>query len=103
MQQFYSWIELSKIVGSNSKITSISDAMVNIYDNHKEDLKVLKEIMLGIGRKEYNEMFRKPKKKIANYYSYINAMEVEGDRVDNFHKYVKKQLQNLKIQERSYS
>ena len=92
MQQFYSWIELSRIVGSNSKITSISDAMVNIYDNHKEDLKVLKEIMLGIGRKEYNEMFRQSKKKIANYYSYINSMEVDGDRVDNFHKYVRKAI-----------
>ena len=46
MQRFYSWIELSKIVGSDSQHASISGAMVNIYESHREDLRTLKEVML---------------------------------------------------------
>ena len=93
MQQFYSWIELSKIVGSDSQHASISDAMVNIYKSHKEDLKVLKEIMLKIGKKEYDEMFKPTSKKIVNYYNYVNSVASSGDKADGFRQYVKKVIE----------
>ena len=92
MQQFYSWIELSKIVGSDSQHVSISDAMVNIYVNHKEDLKALKEMMLKIGKKEYDEMFKPTSKSIVNYYNYVNPVACSGDKTDGFYKYVKKAI-----------
>ena len=93
MQQFYSWIELSKIVGSDSQHVSISDAMVNIYVNHKEDLKALKEMMLKIGKKEYYEMFKPTSKSIVNYYNYVNPVACSGDKTDGFYKYVKKAIE----------
>ena len=92
MQQFYSWIELSKIVGSDSQHASISDAMVNIYESHKKDLRTLKEVMLKIEKKEYDEMFKPTSKSIVNYYNYVNPVACSGDKTDGFYKYVKKAI-----------
>ena len=93
MQQFYSWIELSKIVGSDSQHASISGAMVNIYESHREDLKTLKEVMLKIGKKEYDEMFKPTSKNVVNYYNYVNPVACSGDKTDGFYKYVKKAIE----------
>lgn len=93
MQRFYSWIELSKIVGSDSQHASISGAMVNIYESHREDLKALKEMMLKIGKKEYDEMFKPTSKSIVNYYNYVNPVACSGDKTGGFYKYVKKAIE----------
>lgn len=93
MQQFYSWIELSKIVGSDSQHASITGAMVNIYERHREDLKTLKEVMLKIGKKEYDEMFKPTSKNVVNYYNYVNPVACSGDKTDGFYKYVKKAIE----------
>ena len=93
MQQFYSWIELSKIVGSDSQHASISGAMVNIYERHREDLRTLKEVMLKIGKKEYDEMFKPTSKNVVNYYNYVNPVACSGDKTDGFYKYVKKAIE----------
>lgn len=93
MQQFYSWIELSKIVGSDSQHASISGAMVNIYERHREDLRTLKEVMLKIGKKEYDEMFKPTSKNVVNYYNYVNPVACSGDKTDVFYKYVKKAIE----------
>lgn len=93
MQRFYSWIELSKIVGSDSQHASISGAMVNIYESHREDLRTLKEVMLKIGKKEYDEMFKPTSKNVVNYYNYVNPVACSGDKTDAFYKYVKKAIE----------
>lgn len=93
MQRFYSWIELSKIVGSDSQHASISGAMVNIYERHREDLRTLKEVMLKIGKKEYDEMFKPTSKNVVNYYNYVNPVACSGDKTDGFYKYVKKAIE----------
>lgn len=93
MQRFYSWIELSKIVGSDSQHASISGAMVNIYESHREDLRTLKEVMLKIGKKEYDEMFKPTSKNVVNYYNYVNPVACSGDKTDGFYKYVKKAIE----------
>lgn len=93
MQRFYSWIELSKIVGSDSQHASISGAMVNIYESHREDLRTLKEVMLKIGKKEYDEMFKPTSKDVVNYYNYVNPVACSGDKTDGFYKYVKKAIE----------
>lgn len=93
MQQFYSWIELSKIVGSDSQHASISGAMVNIYESHREDLRTLKEVMLKIGKKEYDEMFKPTSKNVVNYYNYVNPVACSGDKTEGFYKYVKKAIE----------
>lgn len=93
MQRFYSWIELSKIVGSDSQNASISGAMVNIYESHREDLRTLKEVMLKIGKKEYDEMFKPTSKNVVNYYNYVNPVACSGDKTDGFYKYVKKAIE----------
>ena len=47
--------------------------MVNIYENHGKDLRTLKEMMLKIGKKEYDEMFKPTSKNIVNYYIFISS------------------------------
>ena len=67
--------------------------MVNIYENHGKDLRTLKEMMLKIGKKEYDEMFKPTSKNIVNYYNYINPVAWSGDKTDGFYKYVKKAIE----------
>lgn len=51
--------------------TSISKLMVSRYDNHKEDLKILKEILRN-NRKEYDKIFRTKDKYICTYDKYLH-------------------------------
>ena len=58
-----------------------------------KDLRTLKEMMLKIGKKEYDEMFKPTSKNIVNYYNYINPVAWSGDKTDGFYKYVKKAIE----------
>ena len=69
--------------------------MVNIYESHREDLRTLKEVMLKIGKKEYDEMFKPTSKNVVNYYNYVNPVACSGDKTDGFYKYVKKAIENV--------
>ena len=51
--------------------TSISKLMVSKYEQHKEDLKILKEILRN-NRKEYNKIFRTKDKYICTYDKYLH-------------------------------
>lgn len=47
---------------------SISDAMVDSYDQHQRDLKTLKELVRDyLGKKAYNDLFRGPKDERGEY------------------------------------
>lgn len=95
MHKFYSWIELSKIVGNNEN-PSISYAMVKKYDDHHYDLKQLKQL-LKHDRKKYNEMFEATNKKVVNYYNYSNKNNpTKNDIVDEFYKYIKNVIKEVK-------
>ena len=69
MQKVFQWIELMGIIGESTQGT-ISDVMIQRYENHKEDLAELKALIKHYLPKEYNSMFRKEGVK-GSYKDYI--------------------------------
>lgn len=109
VKQINDWVLLNDILGEEK---SIAKAKVNIYEQHKKDLKFLKYIVNKYIPHEYDNVFRiavKPAKKgINNYcaYSYnINDLKSKGIKIpDSFEKvniegfcaYLKKLMENVK-------
>ena len=75
LKQIYSWVILQEILNGAKYI---SQAMVEKYTKHHEQLEELKELFREyVSREEYNDFFRKELKKdkkyIANYANYIKG------------------------------
>lgn len=92
-KQLYDSVFLKKIFkGSNN--TSLSALMVEKYDVHKEDLRLLKDL-LNTDRKIYNDVFRNKDKKCL-YEKYIhNELSYEDFKKDLL-KYLEKIFDSLK-------
>lgn len=92
-KQLYDSVFLKKIFkGSNN--TSLSALMVEKYDIHKEDLRLLKDL-LNTDRKIYNDVFRNKDKKCL-YEKYIhNELSYEDFKKDLL-KYLEKIFDSLK-------
>ena len=91
---------VDKVLSSSS---SISIAMVNMYDTHKNDLKKLKDFIKKYDKSSYNEIFRTYKKDLNNYASYIGYNDVNSKMTrfkhasrEEFYAYLKKKLSNIK-------
>lgn len=79
--EIYSWIELQEILGGES---SISQAMIKKYKDHKRDLKGLKEIFLAyLSKQEYNEFFKNKDKKKIHYNAYVHNSGTVNQEVIN--------------------
>lgn len=88
LKQLYDCIFLKKIFKGNQN-TSISSLMVKYYNEHKEDLRFLKELFRE-NRKLYNKIFR-TKKDLCLYEKYItNKIDY-----DEFKKEINKLLEEL--------
>lgn len=67
MQSIYSWVELQDVLDGNQ---SISKAMIEKYNEHQDDLKILKKLVKKYSREKYNLFFREDDKKVDNYIKY---------------------------------
>ena len=96
-KNFYDYMFLKELLGKNKEI---SEAMVQIYEEHKEDLKSLKTILkdldnnLGNDGKDriYYSVFKQEpteKFKETNYLSFV-----QGGKLEELNKYIKKILEN---------
>lgn len=97
---------------------SISDAMVTIYDNHKQELKELKELVRRYSPAQYNMLFKKiyividkgKKVYINNYVNYIGFTEEKNKKIrlphkakqDDFYKTIKNVLDLDNINKESF-
>lgn len=93
MKALYDTLILSQILQGKQ---SISEAKVEDYNTHKEQLRALKAI-LKPHKRLYNEMFRENNKKdLSNYVAYISSYS-EGKRVnrEGFYKYVQAVLKQV--------
>lgn len=101
LQKIYSWMELQNILGSetNENVT-LSTAMVNRYDKHKDDLRLLKKIIKEFDKTLYFEVFLSTENKIHNYANYINH-PAKTPR-DLFYGYLKKILSNIDNEDANY-
>ena len=82
----------------------ISNSMVEIYDKHKEQLKILKDLVKRYNPKEYNNFFRKiyakdGKALLTNYANYIGYNDFNGKRIrtnkSNSQENLYKQIKNI--------
>lgn len=87
------------LVAKNGKDT-ISEAKVEVYEQHGDDLKKLKAFVKKYIPKEYNSIFRDA---VAdNYVAYSlnvkdckDAKEVKSANIENFYKFLKKKVGNV--------
>ncbi len=94
LHDIYSWVELQNILGSaHTSEPSISAAMIQRYEDHKNDLKLLKDVIRKYLPKKYFEVFRDEKSKKNNYCNYIN--HPSKTPVDEFYKYIKKLIEKI--------
>ena len=92
LKKLYDWSLLEKLRNGEKYISA---AKVKVFEQHKEDLKQLKEL-LRHDKKLFNEMFRVAKDKLDNYPAY-SGHRAENYRCDfeKFCTYTKKQLKTL--------
>lgn len=76
VKALYDWSLLVDILGNN---TMISEAKVEVYETHKNDLKNLKFIIRKYCKKEYSNVFRDVSDK-PNYVSYVYNASSDDDR-----------------------
>ena len=89
-----SWVELQDILGNNS---TISAAMVERYEEHKNDLRVLKKVIREELPDKYNEVFREDNPKLHNYLGYIKYPK--NTPVEEFYEYIKRLLAKVDTDE----
>lgn len=98
LHNVYSWVELQTIMGAaHTDSASISDAMISRYNKHHDDLVALKKCIKENKPDKYYEMFKSDKDNLRNYYNYIN--HPNKTPVEEFYKYVKKVIENIKTDE----
>ena len=67
--------------------------MIKRYDNHKEELNELKNIIINYDKKVYDEVFKCKQPKIKNYYNYIH--KPKEVKVKDFYDYLKEKLEKI--------
>ena len=92
----YDWSVLADILGKHE---SLSEAKVEVYEKHKTDLRLLKDLAKEyLTEEDYKEMFVVTDGKISNYPAYIGMTKYNGRKVDldgklcvrdDFYKYIK--------------
>ncbi len=87
-QNVYESIELSNILSDTDEASNakLSASMINRYENHKSDLKKLKQYVKQTIPNQYNEIFKDESKN--GYAGYID----NGVSEEDFYKYMKKIL-----------
>ena len=72
MRRIYDWTLLIDALGDSE---TVSEAKVNVYDQHKKDLALLKRIIIRYRKEKYDEVFRALDK--DNYTAYVNHTDEE--------------------------
>lgn len=103
LRGLYNWSVLADLLNGHSK--TISAAKVQMYEQHKEDLRVLKYFMHKYLPGKYNEVFRKAK--ADNYVAYTGHMDKETAsqlkkkaNVEDFSRYIQKLVRSINPEEK---
>lgn len=95
----YDYYFVTNVLGDND---SISNAMINIYNDHQSDLLRLKNFIKNYNKKCYNEVFRKVTDKLNNYPAYIGFNDVNNKKErfkhatrEDFYKYLNNIFANI--------
>lgn len=108
LRAVYDWGVLADILGDGTKGTLISEAKVSIYEQHKEDLRLLKYFIKKYCPQRYNEVFREARDDNYVAYSYhadpLIAEKIKKKaNVEEFSKYILKIINNIDLCEEDVS
>jgi len=99
LKSIYDWTVLCDVLRGNKYI---SQAKVEDYEQHREDLQQLKRLVKKYIPREYNEIFRVSVKKLNNYTAYSGnfqnteeAEENSGTTQGEFCKYILKKFESV--------
>lgn len=100
LKAVYDWSVLADILKGEK---SISKAKVEVYEQHKKDLKTLKDIIKEYIPQKYDDIFRSETTK-GNYVSYVGKNKIAGESVsvkketsqEDFCKYVLSAVKSIK-------
>lgn len=92
-----------KVLGSAD---SYSEAMCNLYDNHQQDLKLLKKFVKQYNKDKYKECFNEHEEKLCNYSAYVGRNS-DSKKIEHFkhcsqtefYDYLKKKILNVNVDE----
>lgn len=76
LKSVYDWSVLADVLKGNQ---TISEAKVTVYEQHKEDLALLKHLIRKYSREQYNDIFRSDAVK-NNYVAYIGSCKTSGKK-----------------------
>ena len=103
LRTVYDWATLNDILGNNNESGCISKAKMDIFEQHKYDLLMLKYIVKKYIPDKYNEVFRDLDK--DNYAAYVyHTDEADNDKLkkknkDVFSKYLLGVLKDIEVDE----
>lgn len=109
-EDYFELIEVTKEFHDIGMLSSIikghkylSEARVELYEEHKKDLDMLQRVLKKYDMKAYDDMFRVMKE--GNYSAYVGSVNAHGKKIrrsggaersqEAFYKYVKKVLKNF--------
>lgn len=104
LRSLYDWTVLIDVLGENR---TISEAKVAVYEQHKNDLDLLKKIVRKYMPDKYKEIFRNSGK--ANYVAYTNhgdgisADSIKKCGVEEFSKYILGTIEKIEPDEKDIS
>lgn len=91
MNSIYGWLELQGILDcQEGEELSISRSMINRYQKHHNDLKILKNVIKNNLPEYYEEVFKSKAKNVNNYYQYVH--NPSKTTKEDFYKYLLKIL-----------
>ncbi len=115
IKQIYDWVTLNEMLKGKQ---SLSSAMVEIYETHKQDLHDLKEFIKDYAPNDYERVFGEIKNEkgkidnsICNYSCYIGGGRYNGDKIgangrygstctqEDFYKFIKKIIESVTVEE----
>lgn len=115
IKEIYDWVALNELLKGEK---SLSSAMINIYETHKQDLRDLKNFIKKYKFDKYDEVFNEQKddkgkvnSKLNNYAQYIGGGRFEGVKVgangrlgltcsqEDFYSYIKKIINAVEVEE----
>ena len=100
LRKLYDWSVLADIIDYEKGITCISEAKVQVYEQHKKDLKTLKYFVRNYAPDRYDEIFREANDNNYVAYSYHltdkNKDKVkEKTNIEEFSKYIFKVVNDI--------
>lgn len=94
MKRIYDWKVLASIMqGEEHTYSYLSESRISMYEKHKKDLKILKELYKSYDMNAYNKMFRIMED--YNYGAYVGSVNSNKEKARRGKKKVKSELYKL--------